>query len=129
MKYLYNKKVLFVLAMSLMLISCGNKTTVEPEEVINITSDTSSADISAQIGYSPSRTDKNSDTGLSSERYDTNTFAGHNGQISVYYNEDGSVLYYKWFLFQTDKEKAKDIYSDVCQALTGSYGDAMLILN
>ena len=71
----------------------------------------------------PFATEKNKESGISAETYDKSNFAGYDGELSYFYGEDGSVLYCKWFLTETDENKAKEIYSDVCQALSGSYGD------
>ena len=123
MRYSYKKKVLCVLAMSFVLVSCGNEKTVEPEEVMVLPKDQSEENISKQIGSTPSSKETNEESGISANNYEKSTFAGYDGQISFYYGEDGSVLYYKWFITETDEKKAKEIYSDVCQALSGSYGD------
>ena len=123
MRYSYKKKVLCVLAMSFMLVSCGNEKTVEPEEVMVLPEDQSEEGISKELGSTPSSQETNEESGITANNYENSEFAGYDGQISFYYDEDGSVLYYKWFINEKDEDKAKEIYSDVCQALAGSYGD------
>jgi len=102
---------------------CATKKNVEPEEVVEIPKNASSDTISKELGATPSSQETNEDSGISADNYENSTFAGYDGQISFYYGEDGSVLYYKWFITEKDEKKAKEIYSDVCEALAGSYGD------
>ena len=106
-----------------LLIACSSQQKVEPEKVIAIPQNATSEEIHDVLNATPSSEEENKESGISAENYDGNTFAGYEGQISFYYNENGSVLYYKWFLTEKDEKKAKEIYSDVCQALSGSYGD------
>ena len=107
------------------MTSCSSKNSkdVAPEEVMELPEDQSEESISKELGSTPSSKEKNKESGISANNYENSKFAGYNGQISFYYNEDGSVLYYKWFINENDEKKAKEIYSDVCQALSGSYGD------
>lgn len=115
-----------IFLLTLSLSACGNSGSdkkVEPEKVVSIPKDASSDSISEKLDATPSSQETNKDSGISAETYEKNTFAGYDGQISFYYGEDGSVLYYKWFITEKDEKKAKEIYSDVCQALAGSYGD------
>ena len=107
---------------TLLLTSCGNKT-IEPQEVPNISKSENAEDVQELMKSTPSGTKKNEESGISAETYDKSNFAGYDGELSYFYNEDGSVLYYKWFINEKDEDKAKEIYSDVCQALSGSYGD------
>ena len=117
-------KTLLILGMlCLFSLGCGKKDSVAPEEVLKISEDSTSEKISKEIGETPSSTEQNKESGISGETYENYNFAGYDGKISFYYAEDGSVLYYKWFLTEKDEKKAKEIYSDVCQALSGSYGD------
>ena len=114
----------FLLALS--LSACGNSNSdkkVDPEKVVAIPKDASSDSISEKLDATPSSQEINENSGLSSNNYENSTFAGYEGKLSFYYNGDGSVLYYKWFINEKDEDKAKEIYSDVCQALSGSYGD------
>jgi len=109
----------------LTIAGCGNsvhKKEVPAQTVLPITKDATQDDIEKQLGDAAS-TETNRDSGITADNYENSEFAGHNGQISFYYNEDGSVLYYKWYLSETDKEKAKDIYSAICQALESSYDE------
>ena len=99
------------------------KETVEPQEVVQIENNASTSQINDQLEATPSSQEKNTETGISVDNYEEQDFAGYMGKMAVYYNEDGSVLYYKWFLNETDAKKAKEIYQDVCEALSGSYGD------
>ena len=107
------------------MTSCSGKESkdIAPEEVMELPEDQSEEGISKELGATPSSKEKNKESGISANNYENSEFAGYNGQISFYYNEDGSVLYYKWFINEKDKDKAKEIYSDVCQSLAGSYGD------
>ena len=107
------------------MTSCSSKNSkdVAPEEVMELPEDQSEESISKELGSTPSSQETNKESGISANNYENSEFAGYKGQISFYYNEDGSVLYYKWFINEKDEKKAKEIYSDVCQALSGSYGD------
>ena len=106
------------------MMSCSNgEKNVEPEKVVSIPKDASSDSISEKLDATPSSQENNEDSGISADNYENSTFAGYDGKLSFYYNEDGSVLYYEWFTNEKDEENAKEIYSDVCQALSGSYGD------
>ena len=121
------KKILTCLTvLSLIVITgCGNsaKKEVPAETVMAIEQDATQEDIQEQLGDSLVSTESNGESGITANNYENSTFAGYDGKLSFYYNEDGSVLYYKWFINENDKDKAKEIYSDVCQALAGSYGD------
>ena len=113
--------VCFCISMS----ACSNKESrdIAPEKVMDLPEDQSEASISKELGATPSSKENNKESGISANNYENSKFAGYDGQISFYYNEDGSVLYYKWFITEKKEKKAKEIYSDVCQALAGSYGD------
>lgn len=117
--------LLTALSICIFMTSCSSKNSkdVAPEEVMELPEDQSEESISKELGSTPSSKEKNKESGISANNYENSKFAGYNGQISFYYNEDGSVLYYKWFINENDEKKAKEIYSDVCQALSGSYGD------
>lgn len=104
------------------LTACSSQQQVEPEKVVTIPKDASSDSISKKLEATPSSQETNEDSGISADNYENSTFAGYDGKLSFYYNEDGSILYYKWFINEKDEDKAKEIYSDVCQALSGSYG-------
>ena len=121
------RNLLLPLFMLLFFLSaCGNSSSdkkVEAEKVVTIPKDASSDSISEKLDATPSSQENNEDSGISADNYENSTFAGYDGKLSFYYNEDGSVLYYKWFINEKDEDKAKEIYSDVCQALSGSYGD------
>ena len=109
---------------SLTVSGCSqSKKDIAPEAVMEIPEDSSTSGISKAIGSTPSSKEVNKESGISADNYENCTFAGYDGKISFYYNEDGSVLYYKWFINEKDEDKAKEIYSNVCQALSGSYGD------
>ena len=115
-----------IFLLTLSLSACGNGSSnkkVEPEKVITIPEDASSDTISETLDATPASQETNKESGISADNYENSTFAGYDGKLSFYYNEDGSVLYYKWFINEKDEDKAKEIYSDVCQALSGSYGD------
>ena len=115
-----------IFLLTLSLSACGNSGSdkkVEAEKVVTIPKDASSDSISKKLDATPSSQEINENSGLSADNYENSTFAGYDGKLSFYYNEDGSVLYYKWFINEKDEDKAKEIYSDVCQALSGSYGD------
>ena len=113
------------LSICIFMTSCSSKNSkdVAPEEVMELPEDQSEESISKELGSTPSSQETNKESGISANNYENSEFAGYKGQISFYYNEDGSVLYYKWFINEKDEKKAKEIYSDVCQALSGSYGD------
>lgn len=117
--------LLTTLSICIFMTSCSNKNNrdIAPEEVMELPSDQSEKSISKELGATPSSKEKNKESGISANNYENSEFAGHKGQISFYYDKDGSVLYYKWFINENDEKKAKEIYSDVCQALSGSYGD------
>lgn len=121
-----NKILLCVTMLSLLAITgCGNsasKKEIPAETVIPIVKDATQKDIEKQLGNATSK-ETNADSSISANNYENSEFAGYNGQLSFYYKEDGSVLYYKWFINEKDEDKAKEIYSDVCEALVGSYGD------
>ena len=121
------KRILACLTTLILLAvtGCGNSTKKEvpAETVMPIEQDATQEDIQKQLSDSHVNTETNEESGIKADNYDNSTFAGHEGKISFFYNEDGSVLYYKWFTSEKDKKKAKEIYSDVCQALSGSYGD------
>ena len=123
------KRTLFTLLTTLCfcisMTSCSNEESkdVAPEEVMALPEDQSEESISKELGATPSSQETNKDSGISADNYENSTFAGYDGKLSFYYNEDGSVLYYKWFINETNEKKAKGIYSDVCKALSGSYGD------
>ena len=116
------KYLIATMLFALLLSSCSSKT-VKPQEVPDISKAENAADIQELMKATPSGTEKNEESGISAETYDKSNFAGYDGELSYFYNEDGSVLYYKWFINEKDEDKAKEIYSDVCQALSGSYGD------
>ena len=104
--------------------SCASpKKEVPAETVMPIGQNTTKEEIQEQLSNSLVSTESNEESGIIADNYEESTFAGHQGKISFFYNEDGSVLYYKWFINEKDEDKAKEIYSDVCQALSGSYGD------
>lgn len=116
-----------IFTLSACMISCSDekngKQKVEPEKVVSIPKDASSDSISEKLDATPSSQETNEDSGISADNYENSPFAGYDGKLSFYYNEDGSVLYYKWFINEKDEDKAREIYSDVCQALSSSYGD------
>lgn len=114
---------LCLLAVVICLYGCSEKETVPPQEVLDISHSSSREDVKNIIASKPIDTETNKDSGISVENYDKSTFAGHEGQVSFFYDKDGSVLYYKWFVSEKNEKKAKEIYSDVCQVLAGSYGD------
>ena len=115
---------LFATVLVIPLTSCGsNKKEIPAQQIQEIPENATSGAIKEALKETPSSKENNKKSGISAETYGENTFAGYEGQISFYYSEDGSVLYYKWFLTEKDEKKAKEIYSDVCQALSGSYGD------
>ena len=120
-----NKKIVWCLSIItiITMTSCGNmKESVPAETVVPFTEDATQDDIKKQLGDAAnSETNKNS--GITANGYENSKFAGYNGQLSFYYDADGSVLYYKWFITEKDEKKAREIYSDICQALSGSYGD------
>lgn len=112
--------------LTISMTSCStsmDKKTVAPQEVVKFENKSSSDKVSDQLEATPSSQENNTETGISVDNYEEQDFAGHMGKMAVYYNEDGSVLYYKWFLNETDAKKAKEIYQDVCEALSGSYGE------
>ena len=113
------------LSICIFMTSCSTKNSkdIAPEEVMKLPTDQSEEGISRELGSTPSSQETNEESGISANNYEKSTFAGYDGKLSFYYNEDGSVLYYKWFINEKDEDKAKEIYSDVCQALSGSYGD------
>ena len=117
--------LLTILCFCISITSCSSKESkdVAPEEVMVLPADQSEKSISKELGATPSSKETNKESGIFANNYENSEFAGHKGQISFYYDKDGSVLYYKWFLTEKDEKKAKEIYSDVCQALSGSYGD------
>lgn len=122
-----NKKILVCLTMiSLLAVTgCGKSTKKEvpAETVMPIEQDATQEEIQEQLGDSLVSTENNEESGITADNYENSTFAGHEGKISFFYNEDGSVMYYKWFTNEKDERKSKEIYADVCGALTGSYGD------
>ena len=117
--------ILTILCICISMTSCSSKGSkkVAPEKVMTVPTDQSEESINKELGATPSSTEKNKKSGISANNYENSEFAGHKGQLSFYYNKDGSVLYYKWFINEKDKKKAKEIYSDVCEALAGSYVD------
>lgn len=123
------KRTLFTLLVAVCLCismtSCSNKDSkdIAPEEVMVLPEDQSEESISKELGSTPSSQETNKESGITANNYENSKFAGYDGQMSFYYDEDGSVLYYKWFINENDKDKAKEIYSNVCQALAGSYGN------
>lgn len=115
---------LFLLSTISIVTSCGTtKKEVPAETVMPIEQDATQEDIQKQLSDSHVNTETNEESGITADNYENSTFSGHEGKISFYYNEDGSVMYYKWFINEKEEKKAKEIYSDVCQALSGSYGD------
>ena len=123
------KQTLFTLLATLCfcisMTSCSGKESrgIDTEKVMVLPEDQSEESISKELGSTPSSKETNKESGISANNYKNSEFAGYKGQISFYYDKDGSVLYYKWFLTEKDEKKAKGIYSDICQALSGSYGD------
>ena len=117
--------LLITVCICISMTACSGKHNrdIAPEEVMKLPTDQSEEGISRELGSTPSSQETNEESGISANNYENSEFAGHKGQISFYYNEDGSVLYYKWFILEKEEKKAKEIYSDVCQALEGSYGD------
>ena len=114
----------FLFSLICITTSCGTtKKEVPAETVMPISQNANNKDIQKELGSAPSLQETNEESGITANNYENSKFAGYNGQISFYYDENGSVLYYKWFINEKDKDKAKEIYSDVCQALSGSYGD------
>jgi len=122
-----NKKILVCLTMiSLLAVTgCGKSTKKEvpAETVMPIEQDATQEEIQEQLGDSLVSTENNEESEITADNYENSTFAGHEGKISFFYNEDGSVMYYKWFTNEKDERKAKEIYVDVCKALKGSYGE------
>lgn len=119
------KTLTYLTILSLLIITgCGvsTKKEVPAETVMPIEQDATQEEIQKQLGNSLVSTESDEESGITADNYENSTFAGHEGKISVFYNKDGSVLYYKWFTNEADKEKANKIYSDVCEALKGSYG-------
>ena len=117
--------LLTALSICIFITSCSSKNSkdIAPEEVMELPEDQSEESISKELDATPSSQETNKESGISANNYENSEFAGYNGQISFYYDKDGSVLYYKWFINEKDEKKAKEIYSDVCKALAGSYGD------
>lgn len=117
--------LLTILCFCISMTSCSSKESrnIAPEKVIALPEDQSEESISKELGSTPSSKETNKESGISANNYENSSFAGYEGKLSFYYDEDGSVLYYKWFITEKDEKKAKEIYSDVCQALSGSYGD------
>ena len=117
--------LLATLCFCISMTSCSNNENrgIATEKVMVLPEDQSEESISKELGATPSSQETNKESGISANNYENSKFAGYNGQISFYYDEDGSVLYYKWFINEKDEDKAKEIYSNVCQALSGSYGD------
>lgn len=107
------------------ITGCGNsnKKEVPAETVIPIEQDATQENIQEKLGDSLVSTESNEESGITADNYENSTFAGHEGKLSFFYNEDGSVMYYKWFINEKDEKKAKEIYADVCKALKGSYGE------
>lgn len=104
------------------LTACNNSNKTKPDTVVNIPSAATSKDIQKELSATPSSSEENASSGISAETYDSLDFAGYKGKISFYYDKNGSVIYYKWFLTEADENKAKEIYQNVCEALKGSYG-------
>ena len=119
-KFLLEQIILMTLII-FTLTACNNNKT-KPDTVVNIPSEATSKDIQKELSATPSSSEKNTTSGISAETYDALDFAGYEGKISFYYDQNGSVIYYKWFLAENDKNKAKEIYQNVCNALKGSYG-------
>jgi len=115
----------FLCLLILSLTACNNtssKKEVPAETVMPVSENANKKDIQKELGEASSK-ETNKESGISANNYENSKFAGYNGQISFYYDKDGSVLYYKWFINEKDEKKANEIYSDVCQALSGSYED------
>lgn len=89
------------------MASCSSKESrnISPEKVIAIPEDQSEESISKEPGSTPSSQETNKDSGISAYTYENSIFAGYNGQVSFYYSENGSVLYYKWFIAEKDEKK------------------------
>lgn len=116
----------YLTMLSLLVVTgCGNslKKEVPAETVMPLKQDAVQEDIQKQLSNSHVNTETNEESGITVDNYENSEFSGYNGQISFYYTDDGSVIYYKWFITEKNEKKAKEIYSDVCQALSGSYGD------
>lgn len=130
-EFCMKKYTLYILSLFLLaLTSCSSNTSevadVKPAATVFQVDDNATAKkISKELNATPSSKEKNKNSGISAETYEKNTFAGYEGQISFFYNEDGSVLYYKWYINETDSQKATTIYEDICTALTGSYGEGI----
>lgn len=125
MKHKTNLLIFLLCLFTLSATACNStssKKEVPAETVMPISANASKKDIQKELGEASSK-ETNKESGISANNYENSEFAGHKGQISFYYDKDGSVLYYKWFINEKNENKAKEIYSDVCQALAGSYGD------
>lgn len=127
--YKIQKKFITYLSLACLgmsLVSCSNsKKEVAPETVMTLPEDKTNKGISEALGATPASKEKNKESGISAENYENYTFAGYDGTITFYYGETGNLMYYKWYIGETDTKKAKNIYNDVCTALTGSYGEGV----
>ena len=115
------KYLIAIMLFSLLLSSCSNNS-VKPQKVPDISKAKDAADVQELMKATPFKTEKNKESGISAETYDKSNFAGYDGELSYFYGEDGSVLYYKWFINEKTEKEAKKIYADVCEVLKGSYG-------
>lgn len=123
-KYILSILSIFLLTLTACSSNESDSADVNPAAtVFQVNTNATDKEISNKLKATPSSKEKNQKSSISAETYNKNTFAGYEGQLSFFYDKDGSILYYKWYINETDQSEAKEIYTNVCKALTGSYGD------
>ena len=94
---------------------------VEPD-VENVDPEENVSDIRAGLDASTAVEEENKKSGIRSETYEGYTYANYTGTMTFYY-EDQTLLYYKWFISESDKAVAETAYDNLCAHFTAMYGD------
>ena len=132
-----NRKILglLVLLAAFQLVGCGGSDkkyadkkvestkapAVEPD-VENVDPEEDVSDIRSGLDASTAVEEENKKSGIRSETYEGYTYANYTGTMTFYY-EDQTLLYYKWFLNESDEAVAETAYDNLCAHFTAMYGD------
>lgn len=119
-KFILNTAVLFCIPF-LFTACSGNKQQINTPPLEISFDKATASDVEKTLNKKADSKENNKESGISADNYEDYNFAGYDGKISFYY-KDKELLYYKWIFTEQDKDKAKEVYSDVCNNLENSYG-------
>lgn len=130
-----NRKLLGLLMLlaAFQLVGCGGndkkdtnvKTTKAPvveADVENVNKDENVSDMRLGLDANTATKEENKKSGIRSETYEGYTYANYTGTMTFYY-EDQTLLYYKWFIQETNQTVAETAYDNLCAHFTAMYGE------